>query len=150
MNRENLLKIFCDDINKLSKNSQWLKKSYEKSKKIDFNDIKEEDYEALEALSNRFGRTVDILINKVLRGLDLIELEDVSRKLDIVIRAEKRKFVDDYKILIGLKDLRNELAHEYIDEELVEKFKEVLNMTPILFEILDKVLNYVKEKGYCK
>jgi hypothetical protein len=31
-----------------------------------------------------------MLINKILRGLDLIELEDISRKLDIVIRAEKR------------------------------------------------------------
>ena len=68
--------------------------------------------EVLKTLSNKYGRTVDILINKVLRGLDIIELEDITRKLDIIIRAEKRGFVNDYKILIEMKDLRNELVQE--------------------------------------
>ena len=66
-----------------------------------------------------------MLINKILRGLDLIELEDISRKLDIVIRAKKRGFIEDYKILIVLKDLRNELVHEYIEENLVKNIKDV-------------------------
>jgi len=86
-----------------------LEKSYHKALDKNLDDLKEEDYEVLETLCNRFGRTVDILINKILRGLDLIELEDISRKLDIVIRAEKRGFVDDYKVLVALKDLRKEL-----------------------------------------
>jgi hypothetical protein len=103
----------------------------------------------LETLCNRFGRTVDILINKILRGLDLIELEDISRKLDIVIRAEKRGFVDDYKVLVALKDLRNELVHEYIEENLVKKYKEVIMRVPQLLEIVDKVIKYVDEKNYC-
>jgi len=91
-----------------------------------------------------------MLINKILRGSDLIELEDISRKLDIVIRAEKRGFIEDYKILIALKDLRNELVHEYIEENLVKKYKEVIDSTPKLLEIIDKVFKYIEEKGYCK
>ena len=86
-----------------------MEKSYHKALDKNLDDLKEEDYEVLETLCNRFGRTVDILINKIPRGLDLIELEDISRKLDIVIRAEKRGFVDDYKVLVALKDLRKEL-----------------------------------------
>ena len=127
-----------------------VKKSYQKAKNIDLNKkLSDDDLEVLETLSNRYGRTVDILINKVLRGLDIIELEDINRKLDIVIRAEKRGFVDDYRIFIKMKDLRNELVHEYIQENLVEKFKEVLEYTPKLFNIINKLRSYVRRMNYC-
>ncbi|WP_457636430.1 hypothetical protein [Persephonella sp.] len=148
MIREEAVKIFCENLNLLEKNLKWLKKSYEKAKKIDLNkELTEEDLEVFETLSNRFGRTVDILINKILRGLDIIELEDITRKLDIVIRAEKRGFVDDYKILIEMKDLRNELVREYIQENLIERFKEVLEYTPRLFDITNKLKDYVEKNG---
>ena len=150
MIREEAVKIFCENLNLLEKNLKWLKKSYEKAKKIDLNkELTEEDLEVFETLSNRFGRTVDILINKILRGLDIIELEDITRKLDIVIRAEKRGFVDDYKVLIEMKDLRNELVHEYIQENLIERFKEVLEYTPRLFDITNKLKDYVEKMEYC-
>nr|BAL54318.1 hypothetical conserved protein [uncultured Aquificae bacterium] len=152
MKIEELKRIFCENLELLNKNAQWLLKSYEKAENIDFSkkELTDEELEVLETLSNRFGRTVDILINKVLRGLDLIELEDVSRKLDVVIRAEKRGFVRDYRILIEMKDLRNELVHEYIQENLKEKFKEVLEKTPILIEIVRKINEYSKRMNYCQ
>jgi hypothetical protein len=133
----------------LLRDKEWLEKSYYKSLRIDLDNLREEDYEVLETLCNRFGRTVDMLINKILRGLDLIELEDISRKLDIVIRAEKRGFVDDYRVLVALKDLRNELDHEYIEENLVKKY-EVIMRVPQLLDIVNKVIKSVKEKNYCK
>lgn len=152
MKIEELKRIFCENLELLNKNAQWLLKSYEKAENIDFSkkELTDEELEVLETLSNRFGRTVDILINKVLRGLDLIELEDVSRKLDVVIRAEKRGFVRDYRVLIEMKDLRNELVHEYIQENLKEKFKEVLEKTPILIEIVRKINEYSKRMNYCQ
>ncbi len=152
MKIEELKRIFCENLELLNKNAQWLLKSYEKAENIDFSkkELTDEELEVLETLSNRFGRTVDILINKVLRGLDLIELEDVSRKLDVVIRAEKRGFVRDYRILIEMKDLRKELVHEYIQENLKEKFKEVLEKTPILIEIVRKINEYSKRMNYCQ
>jgi len=149
LGREDLIILFCEDLKKLIRSKEWLEKSYYKALDKNLDVLKEEDYEVLETLCNRFGRTVDILINKILRGLDLIELEDISRKLDIVIRAEKRGFVDDYKVLVALKDLRNELVHEYIEENLVKKYKEVIMRVPQLLEIVDKVIKYVDEKNYC-
>ncbi|MDT7908158.1 MAG: hypothetical protein RRA63_09000 [Candidatus Calescibacterium sp.] len=150
MRREESIILFCENVKKLIRNKEWLEKSYHKSLRIDLDNLREEDYEVLETLCNRFGRTVDMLINKILRGLDLIELEDVSRKLDIVIRAEKRGFVDDYRILVALKDLRNELVHEYIEENLVKKYKEVIMRVPQLLDIVNKVIKYIEEKNYCK
>lgn len=96
MKIEELKRIFCESLELLNKNAQWLLKSYEKAENIDFSkkELTDEELEVLETLSNRFGRTVDILINKVLRGLDLIELEDVSRKLDVVIRTGKKRICE--------------------------------------------------------
>ncbi|WP_211245377.1 hypothetical protein [Sulfurihydrogenibium subterraneum] len=152
MTIEEKKKLFCENLNMLNKNLDWLLKSYKKVENIDFlrEDLTEEDLEVLETLSNRFGRSVDILINKVLRSLDLLEMEDISRKLDAVIRAEKRGFVEDYKILIEMKDLRNELSHEYIQENLIEKFEEVIENVPKLVKIIEKINLYAKKMQYCK
>ncbi|WP_457622334.1 hypothetical protein [Persephonella sp.] len=152
MKQKETQKIFCENLQLLNKNVQWLKRSLQKAKKIELEskkDLNESDLETLETLSNRFRRTVDILINKVLRSLDILELEDITRKLDIVIRAEKRGFVDDYNLLIEMKDLRNELVHEYIQENLIEKFKEVLEKTPLLIDIVKKINYYSKKMRYC-
>jgi len=150
LTREEIEKIFCENLNLLEKNVKWLLKSYEKAKNINLDkELSEENIEVLETLSNRFGRTVDILLNKVLTGLDMIELEDISRKLDIVIRAEKRGFVDDYRLLIAMKDLRNELVREYIQENLIEKFAEVLDYVPKLLDIINKLKSYIKKMKYC-
>lgn len=144
-------KVLCENIKHLKKSIQWLLKSFEKSKNIQVSpDISEEEIEILETLSNRFSRTVDLLINKVLRSIDIYELEDTGTKLDTVIRAEKRGFVSDYKTLIQLKDLRNELAHEYLEEEVFQKFKEVIYFTPLLADICSKVIKYIEEKKYCE
>jgi hypothetical protein len=123
-------KIFFENLKSLNKSVEWLEKSLQRAKGINVEgtvNLEEEELEILETLSNRFGRTVDLLINKVLRSLDILELEDTGRRLDIVIRAEKRGFVDDYRLLIEMKDLRNELVHEYLQENLLDKFKEVMN-----------------------
>jgi uncharacterized protein YutE (UPF0331/DUF86 family) len=151
MTFEERRKIFCENLKLLNKNFSYLLKSYKKAQNVDFSkgELTEDEIEVLEVLSNRFSRTVDMLINKVLRSLDLLELEDTNRKLDIVIRAEKRGFVDSYDLLIELKDLRNELAHEYIQEKLLEKFKEVLEKTPIVADIIAKVNEYSTKMGYC-
>ena len=153
MKEKELEKIFCENLEHFKKSIKWLKISYDKCSKIKldegFDGLAENEIESLEALSNRFARTVDILLNKVLKSLDMLELEDVSRNLDIVIRAEKRNFIDDYNYIIELKDLRNELSHEYIEDYTIDKYKERLkNITPIV-SIYKNIVNYTKKFGYC-
>ena len=84
-----------------------------------------------------------MLINRILRGIDLLELEDGGSKLDVVIRAEKRGFVESYEELTALKDLRNELAHEFIGERFVDKLSEVLESSEKIIEIADRVMDYI-------
>jgi len=141
--------ILCNNLELLQKSSKWLKNSFDKASVIDFDkEIEERELEILETFSNRYSRTVDIFLNRALRSLDFVELEDTSKKLDIVIRAEKRGFIEDYNLLIEMKDLRNELVHEYIQEALYEKFQEILFYTPLLLTAIQKFISYSK-KSYC-
>jgi len=83
-----------------------------------------------------------MLINRILRGIDILELEDIGTKLDIVIRAEKKGFVDSYETLIAMKDLRKELAHEYVGERFLSKLDEVKEFSEKLIEIGNRVIEY--------
>ena len=127
-----------------------MERSYDRCKDIDLLSLSEDDLEKLETLAARFSRSIDILINKFLRSLDIAELEDVSRKLDIVIRAEKRGFVENYEELIELKNLRNELAHEYIEELFIEKIDLVRHKSKELFTIKDKIVAYMDQYKLCE
>ena len=137
--------VFVKNLNDFKKCLYWLEKAQKKVKNIsvkNFQDLNEEDLEKIEVLFSRFSRAVDMLINRILRGIDILELEDVGTKLDIVIRAEKRGFVDSYETLIAMKDLRNELAHEYVGERLISKLDEVKEFSEKLIEIGNRVIEY--------
>ena len=135
--------LFLKNLEDFKRNIHWLVKSLEKAKEIDISSLEEEDIEKIEVLFSRFSRSVDMLINRILRGIDLLELEDGGTKLDVVIRAEKRGFVESYEELIALKDLRNELAHEFIGERFVDKLSEVLESSEKIIEIADRVMDYI-------
>ena len=150
MNRDKLLKLLCKEKESLEKNIHWLTLSYEECKNYNFNNLEDLDNNKLvnlEALFSRFSRTIDILINKLLRTLDIYELENIDNKLDIVIRAEKRGFIENYEELIEMKDLKNFLSHEYV-ENLPQAFKLVLKYTPVLLNTTKKAIDYINQK-YC-
>lgn len=48
-------------------------------------------------------------------------------------------------LLRVLKDLRSELVHEYLEEDYVEKFEEVLFWIEKLFEIAGNIKRYCRQ-----
>ncbi len=149
MTFEERLSLFCENLRLYLKSVEWLKVSIERCKSLDPKaEWSLEDYERIETLFSRFSRAVDILLNKVLRSLDILELEEPLRKLDVVNRAEKRGIVEDYNILIELKDLRNELAREYIEEALKNRLEEVMEKSLLLLEITKNLKEYAQRMEY--
>jgi len=72
----------------------------------------EQQLESAEAFTSRFARSVDLLVNKVLRSLDRMELNPEGTLLDIIHRAEKRGLVGSADELREMKDVRNMIAHD--------------------------------------
>ncbi len=87
---------------------------------------------ALEALTARFARLADLLIQKVFRAQDALLLEDEGTLIDRLNRAERRGVIDSAADWRQIRALRNQIAHEYVLEDLRPLFEAVLRWTPVL------------------
>jgi hypothetical protein len=101
--------------------------------------------ESAEAFTGRFARCVDLLVNKVLRGLDRVEMQPEGTLLDVVNRAEKRGFVTRAQELREMKDVRNIIAHDYAGAKAAEIFSYCREQKPVLDVICDAVAAYAGE-----
>jgi uncharacterized protein YutE (UPF0331/DUF86 family) len=81
----------------------------------------------------------------VLRSIDTVEFVTVGSLIDVVNRAEQRGIINSVSEIRILKDLRNEIAHEYETGNLRELFDTVLQNTPQLLAISEQVINYCEK-----
>jgi len=149
------LENFKRELEAFDKTIEWCQDTFKKAKQINLNktSFTKRELEVVDLFLARFSRSVDMFINRVLRSLDVLELEDKNMKttLDIIIGAEKRGIVEDYRTIVNLRDLRNKIAHEYIWErnlELKETFKKALEQMHVLLEISHNLKQYAANKGY--
>ena len=70
-----------------------------------------------ENLVGRYARTIDVIVNKVFRSIDAVELEDGGTMIDVANRAEKRGIVESADRVRDLKGLRNDIVHAYETED---------------------------------
>lgn len=130
----------------LIKQRFWLDYSYQQiqtSTGIEHFDI--EQFNQFENLCSRYARTIDFLVRKVFRCLDDVEFETQGTLIDVVNRAHKRGFFDDIKTIRDIKDIRNDIVHEYLDDGLQAVFIDIMRTTPDLLLIVDKSLAYIEE-----
>jgi hypothetical protein len=110
-----------------------------------------EQLERLESLTSRFARLSDLLIQRMFRLIDEIELNGDSTILDRIYRAEKRGWANAAN-LIQIRELRNLIAHEYAFESMREIYTAVLALTPILLACVPKLMDtaqvLLKQCGY--
>jgi uncharacterized protein YutE (UPF0331/DUF86 family) len=104
----------------------------------------EDEFDEFENLTSRYARMLDVILNKVFRSIDAVELEDGGTLLDVVNRAEKRGIVASADRVRDLKDLRNDIVHEYETDDLRPLFQQTLDATPELFDIAEKIERYCK------
>ncbi len=111
-------------------------------------ELSDEELIQLDALTSRFARLSDIIIQKVLRGMDAIELVDEGSMIDRINRAQKRGIIESAKDWFNIRELRNQIAHEYIVEDVDSLFKDVLSYTPIVLRCVKTAQAYIEEKKF--
>ena len=137
------IEVLKENVNTLNKSAEWVLRSYEQSKGIGKKDVySDEEFDKLENLASRYARTTDMLVNKVLRSIDTAESEDIGTIIDIMNRAEKRGIVQSAELLHTIKDLRNNIVHEYQITEITKFFADIQKYTPVLLEIIKNVNEY--------
>ncbi|MDR2755451.1 MAG: hypothetical protein LBC20_07060 [Planctomycetaceae bacterium] len=142
----NSLEVLRMNIDGFSASLGWLRRSYERCVGIGIKtDYTEIEFDYFENLTSRYARTIDLLVNKVLRSIDVVEFVTGGSLIDVVNRAEQRGIVNSVTEIRMLKDLRNEIAHEYETGNLRELFDAVLQTVPQLFTVSEQVIDYCKK-----
>jgi uncharacterized protein YutE (UPF0331/DUF86 family) len=95
--------------------------------------------ESVEAFTDRFSRSVDLLVDKVLRSLDRVELNPEGTLLDVINRAEKRGLIGRAEDLREMKDVRNMIAHDYAGARAAEIFAYCREQKPVFDGICERV-----------
>ena len=138
--------ILRENINVLNLSADWVQYSYNQTSAIELKTkYATEEFDKLENLTSRYARTTDMLVNKVLRSIDTVELEDIGTIIDIMNRAEKRGIVSSAELLHTIKDLRNNIVHEYKIAEITRFFADVKKYTPLLLDIIKNVNVYCEK-----
>ena len=127
----------------LEKQLFWLDYSYQQLKDSPATgDFSIEQFNQFENLCSRYARTIDFLVRKYFRCLDDVEFENQGTLIDVVNNAHKRGLFLDIELIRQIKDIRNEIVHEYLDDALQSVFIDVLNTTPELIAIVRNTLQY--------
>ncbi|MFW5721649.1 MAG: hypothetical protein ACOCWW_04630, partial [Bacteroidota bacterium] len=100
------------------------------------------EFDIFETLTSRYARVVDILIHKVFRSIDSVELVNEGTMIDVINRSHKRGLFENVDEIRQIKDLRNEITHEYVMENIKNVFNETFRFTPKLFNIIESTKNY--------
>ncbi|NIM16850.1 MAG: hypothetical protein GTO45_33105 [Candidatus Aminicenantes bacterium] len=146
---KNILLLLKEELELMEKAADILDYSYQKCKKTGVKvQYDYDELERFEALTSRFARLSDILIQKVFRLIDKIDLESEGTVRDRINRAEKKELIESADDFVKIRIVRNQIAHEYIPEEIYEIFKKVLKYTPKLLDSVNRVKNYTeKQRG---
>ncbi len=134
----------------LNRELEWLKRSlnvlsfsYERCSVLDTkSDLTGDELIELDALTSRFARSSDILMQKIFGLMDALELEENGTMLDKINRACKRGIGSSDTAMRQIRELRNQIAHEYSAVDVAGVFDKVLLLTPELILAADATERY--------
>ncbi len=133
----------------LIKSLDTLKRSVKKAESIgQKSDYSFEEMETFDSLAVKFSRTSDIFTQKVLRTAWLLLHEGFMPFIDMMNKAEKIMLIDSSDTIIEIRDLRNQIAHEYIPEAIQELIPEVIRLSADLEKNIHQTMNFIQNRNW--
>ncbi len=113
--------------------------------------LTEEEVGHLDQYIFRFSKLQEAIGQKLFKNVLTTLGEDLNNMsfIDIFNRLEQLNILDDYDQWDELRELRNEISHEYDDnyDELAEKLNKALKSKVILEQYMQNILTFLKNKG---
>ena len=149
MNASNLESLLNLNWNLLKQALPSFERSLVKCRDIDFSPpISFESEESLDALSSKFSRVSDIYTQKVIKTLLFLLREDAPTFLDRMNLSEKLGIISSAGELIAIRDLRNIIAHEYLSENLVEIYREIIQLSDNLMKSITLTDKFLSDRKF--
>ena len=136
-----------ENFTRLDMAVKMLKYSLQRCKKIGIKtDYSLEELDRFESLASRFARTSDIYTQKVMKGIILILREEANTFIDRANLFEKLGIssAEDLKLI---RDLRNEISHEYRADDITAIFEAVIKYSEKLIGLIGKSKVFITRKG---
>lgn len=123
-----------------------LQYSYQRRPEIeDSQTYDEAAWERWDALTARFARLADILTQRVFRAIDIAEYAPPEATyVDRLNRAEKRGHIGSSYTWREIREVRNQIVHEYASEHLLPLLQDVVRHTPELLACVQQVKEYAR------
>ena len=138
--------LLINDLKVLENAKDVLVYSFNKCRAIGIKEIyAPEELESFESFTGRFARLSDILIQKIFRLVDELDLDTQGTIRDRINRAEKKEMIASSDIFVEIRMLRNDIAHEYLPEAIQEIFGKVLSLTPHLLDGVERTITYCRK-----
>jgi len=104
--------------------------------------------ERLEAFSARFARLQDTVMDKLLPRLLAAAGEAIASAIDNLNRADRLGLVERPEEWVALRQLRNKLVHEYMDdaEEFATVLNVVLRLSGELIEAVGRIRRFAERR----
>ena len=149
MNTSNLQGLLDLNWSLLKQALPSFERSLVKCRDLDFSSpISFEIEESLDALSSKFSRLSDIYTQKILKTIIFLLREDAPTFLDRMNLCEKLGIIPSADEMIAIRDLRNTIAHEYLNENLIEIYMEIIRLSDsLLTAIVETEKFYIKSKN---
>lgn len=145
MNENLMIAELKESSHKLDKAVEILKYSLEKSNKIGIKSgYSMEELDVFENLTSRFARATDIYTQKIMKGIVIVLREEAETYIDKANLFEKLEVAsaEDLKLM---RDLRNEISHEYKLKDITELFQPVIEYSGKLIEVVEKTKIFIKK-----
>ena len=141
--RKLLLDQLSENFILLEKSMTQLAYSYEKCDAIgEKEEYDLEEQESFEALTSRFSRTSDILTQKVFKTLFILLQENIKTIIDAANFLEKLEIIERADDLLNIREIRNQIAHEYVETDIKALFFDVLHYVPDMKKIIKNAKAY--------
>lgn len=147
MNTSNLESLLDLNLSLLKQALPSFERSMVKCRNLDFTPpISFETEESLDALSSKFSRVSDIYTQKVIKTLIFLLREDAPTFLDRMNLCEKLAIIPSAEEMIAIRDLRNIIAHEYLSENLLEIYREIIHLADNLIKSIALTDKFLRER----
>jgi uncharacterized protein YutE (UPF0331/DUF86 family) len=64
--------------------------------------------------------------------------------LDVLNRSHRRGLIESIDEIREIRELRNDIVHEYVPTDLKELFEDTLKFSKSIFEIIKRIKNYAQ------
>ena len=143
-------KLLGENLQKLDKALLSFNLSLDKCHTIGLkNEYTFEESETYDSMTSKFARLNDMFLQKILRTVFLLLHEDNQTLIDLANRAESLNMISNADNLLIVRDIRNQISHEYQDENLNSLYAEIIESTEQFLSDIEKTKLFIQANNLC-